>query len=762
MVKKIFISIITLFLCVTGILMIANASSSPKSSELSSRKIKDVDTTTNFYTQKEDTRTIEITNKESSLQLLGYKKISKVGNLSLWRLDKTMGIAVVDETNGYTWFSSYENIDKLNLSALIKAKIESGVTIEYFDANTSIVSTVELSLTAKKSNWKPTKDTYEAIPNGFVAHIKFPTVNISFDVQVYLSENGELIVNIPQESIVEEKLVIGEITRSYQLKSITVFPYFGSQNYEINGYSFIPDGSGALIRYSDVPSSTAFIKRVYGADYGFSNKSTLNDHIKSSGNVTLPVYGINHGYNQAAFLCEITSGDGAAELHSYPYNYSNLPINTTFFKLISRDNYLVQFSDQSQLNLVNDVFYPNDYSLKYTFLNNNDANYVGMAHAYRKSLGLTPNGNSGDIALSLNLLGVDYKQGLFGKNYIEMTKYSDALKIVKDLNASNIKNVALTYTGWNKGGYFNAGKNNAKIQRSLGNKKDLLELVNYMNDNGMYIDFTVIPTISSSYGFGNDNVKRINLTSYENTLTSSLEQKGYNLNPAGLSKNISKKSKNYEKLGITGLNIDYLSESYSYRHKSNAIYRSDMIDIICAELDKVEGYTISTTTPNAYLYKYLTNYYSASYESSKYLYETDSVPFISILLSGYVNLYSPYINYISDYDLMNLRMVEYNIAPSFIITEEEAYDLRFTNFEYLNSTQYSLWNGLIKSSYSTVNGALSKVNGAQIVNHRYIDSGVCEVTYNNNVKIYINYNNTSYNNGSLVVEPNNYLVKEGM
>ena len=191
MVKKIFISVMTFLLSLTGILMIASASTSQKASHLATRAVKDIDTTTNFYTQKEDTRKVEITSKETSLQLAKYKKISTVGKLSLWRLDDSMSIAIVDESNGYTWYSSYENLSGMSLSATNKAKIESGVTIEYFDANTSIVSVVELSLTAKKSSWKADAKTYEAIPNGFVAHIKFPTVNISFDVQVYLTEKGE-------------------------------------------------------------------------------------------------------------------------------------------------------------------------------------------------------------------------------------------------------------------------------------------------------------------------------------------------------------------------------------------------------------------------------------------------------------------------------------------------------------------------------------------------------------------------------------------
>ena len=105
------------------------------------------------------------------------------------------------------------------------------------------------------------------------------------------------------------------------------------------------------------------------------------------------------------------------------------------------------------------------------------------------------------------------------------------------------------------------------------------------------------------------------------------------------SKSILKNSSKYTKLGIYGLNIDNLSNSFSYRYENDVVYRSEMIKILTSELDKVEGLEISTTSPNSYLYNYLTNYYQAAYESSKYLYETDSIPFISIVLSGYVNLY---------------------------------------------------------------------------------------------------------------------------
>lgn len=755
MKKKIITLSLLSFLLVFLISFFVTANEGKTESSGYSKLTQSLDTTTNFFTQKENTEKINIEDKTSSLNLLGYKEVASNDKLKLYRLDKTMGIALVDKATGYTWFSSYEKYSSLGLTDKVKSRIESGVTIEYYDANGSTINFSEVSLTDEKNGAKTPK--YTKIANGFNASINFEKYGITFEVNVSL-DGSNLLVEVPSESVKEE--TVGKLNpKNYQLKSITLYPYLGSQNYEINGYSFIPDGSGALIRYTNESSSTAFVKKVYGADYGIAVKTTSNDHIKESGNVTLPIFGVNHGYNQAAFLCQITAGDGAAEIHSYPYKYNNLAFNTTFFKFNTRDTYLVDLSNSSQLNLINETWYPSNYALKYSFLNNENANYIGMANEYRKSLELDAHNLTGDIPLHLTMLGVDYKAGLFGKNYIEMTKYKAALNIVKELNSLNVNNMQLTYLGWNKGGYFNDGANNAKLHGSLGSKKDFKNLVNYINDNGMSIDFTVSPSISDSYGFGSPTIKKINLSSFDKLLTSSLVQKGYYTAPSKMAKAITKNSKKYRKLGINSLNLDNISDSYSYRYGNSAIYRSEMIDILCEQLDKVENLNLSTTTPNGYLLKYLSNYYEASYESSKYLYETDSIPFISILLSGYVNMFSPNINYISDYNLLNLRMIEYNLYPSFIITDEEAYKLRFTNFEYLNSTEYSLWSSLMVSMYQTVNSALSYVNGQHITSHRYIDDGICEIGYSNGKVIYINYNDTPYSNGSLNIDAYQYLVK---
>lgn len=738
--------------------------------------LHELEPTSNFFTQVEDTTPVEIVDRSESLLLDGYNKTLENDYLIVYYKSKTCGIAVYDKKNGYTWYSTYDNMESETLTATVKSKIESGITIEYYVVDTkSEIQSKELTYGIRVKNKLVGSSTMKVVNpkerfyidvNFLVNETKNSKFDISFRVEISIDKD-KLNVRVPYESIEEKETKTGEASTSlnqvptvYRLKSITLFPYFGSENYKINGYSFIPDGSGALIRYNDHESSTAYIKKLYGNDYSFTEYSN-STYIKDNGYLNLPIFGVNHGYNQAAFLCEATSGLGSIELHSYPYKYSLIPVNTTFFKYYVRDTFSVNMS-QGTMYLLNEVPYPSDYSLSYSFLSGDKANYVGMAEVYRESLGLDDlNSENSDIPLRLEVLGMDYKPGLFGKNYVPMTTYLDTLNIIKDLEASGVNNFNITYLGWNRGGYFNKGGTVARTALLLGGKSKLDELTDYIKENGYMIDFSINPYVSNSYGFGSKTVKKIGLSPFEVTQKSSLEQLGYYILPTELEKTITSKNNRYQNLGIEGFNLGDINVAYSYRYKAEATYRSEMINQVVEGVSRLTSYKLSTEKPNSYLLPYMTNYYDAYYEANKFIYETDSIPFMSLVLGGSVNQFMPNINYVSDYELAILRMIEYDLYPSFIITKEEAYKLRYTNYEYLNSTEYSLWKDLMVRMYQETNNALKNVTNARMTRHEYLESGVCKCTYNNGIIIYINYNNKNVNCDGVSLAPYSYLVKGG-
>ena len=141
---------------------------------------------------------------------------------------------------------------------------------------------------------------------------------------------------------------------------------------------------------------------------------------------------------------------------------------------------------------------------------------------------------------------------------------------------------------------------------------------------------------------------------------------------------------------------------------------------------------------------------------------TDSVPFLEILLRGYIDYYSPYLNFSSNKKLDMLKCVEYGTYPAFLITNEESYLLVNTLSSDLYATTFSRIEKNIYDAYGYINTALNEVINAKIVNRTVLEKGFVSVEYSNNTIILVNYTNNDlkYNhNGSVVtVEKTNYKV----
>ena len=123
---------------------------------------------------------------------------------------------------------------------------------------------------------------------------------------------------------------------------------------------------------------------------------------------------------------------------------------------------------------------------------------------------------------------------------------------------------------------------------------------------------------------------------------------------------------------------------------------------------------------------------------------TDSVPFVQIVLHGYMDMYSTYLNFSSNQELDSLKCVEYGVYPAYLITEEASHNLSNTLSSDLFATEYDRVKDKMFSQYKFIKGALDNVVGAQIVSRTVLDLGVVEVTYSNGVSIIVNYTNDAY------------------
>ena len=105
-------------------------------------------------------------------------------------------------------------------------------------------------------------------------------------------------------------------------------------------------------------------------------------------------------------------------------------------------------------------------------------------------------------------------------------------------------------------------------------------------------------------------------------------------------------------------------------------------------------------------------------------------------------------------------MIEYGTYPSFIVAYADNFELQDTPLEDYFSINYKDWETTIIDVYKQVSEALNEVEGAYMVNHKVLETGMIRVDYSSGTSIYINYNNTECNVDGVTVPAEAYLVKE--
>jgi hypothetical protein len=153
-------------------------------------------------------------------------------------------------------------------------------------------------------------------------------------------------------------------------------------------------------------------------------------------------------------------------------------------------------------------------------------------------------------------------------------------------------------------------------------------------------------------------------------------------------------------------------------------------------------------------------YYDIPLGNSGYIYTTESVPFLQIVLSGYVPYYGTAMNFSSDPQTDLLKHVDYGVYPSYFLTQEVTAKIITTQSGWIYTSSYSQWADEINGTYQWLNSLLSPVKGHSIISREQIGKGVFVVTYSNSKQIIINYNNQPANAGGVVVNARDAIIRE--
>jgi len=682
--------------------------------------------------------------------------------LELWIDLKTTSLRVVDKRSGYIWgdvVTTHEAFSEMNDTW--KAIAKSIVLIEYFDDRgiSNVIGSADESV----------QKSYSRVNDGIDFKFNFKKVDISFLLSVRLS--GDRIVFQLKNGTIKE-------SGKYTLASVIFAPFLGSTvSNEIDGYVFVPDGPGALIRFSKPAHYLNwFEKRVYGKDYGIDNLASVNDlrskrpndFLREEPSILTPVFGIVHGVKRNAIFGVVTSGKEYSSIVAYPSGILSL-YNWVSAKFIYRQKYLQPTSRSGAgIQVAQKDMNKFDAKLEVSFLAGNDADYVGMAKYYRdnylKNI-LVKKIVGSNVPVAISLIASDIEKRVIGYRTMPITTFKQIEKIVSELKNSGIGNLKVIINGWQKGGIHGNKISKLSFEDSLGDIDDLINFVKNGKKNGydVYLLDNVTKVTEKQI-----NLKKevgINLSQsviYEDRDNRELWiYRSYYTNIVLASQYVSEKLTKLSEKGISNFALnEYGSKLYGDLKYGHEFFRSDALKLVERTLENISKKTDSLylSNPNDYTWKYVDGILDIPMNCSQYLFETDTVPFLQIVLSGSIDYFAPYVNnsFFSRIDI--LKMIEYGALPSFLLTWVDNYLIKKTPLWDYPSTKYEDWKVKITEIYKEVSDALKNVRGSKIIDRFVVEPGIIVVSYNNGKSIVVNYTSKTYILNDQKIKPQSWIV----
>lgn len=717
-----------------------------------------------------------------------YELLYETEYLSYYFRDDRDIIAIKDNRNGYLWktgidieFNKYledacyavPDDEKVNclpledrLNTTYTGIANSLLTVEYYDNSSSIrrlSSASDEGVTSKLA-------TVNNNPNHRLLDVDFAVLGIEIKMHIYFDNEG-IRYEIRDEDITG--------TGIQALAGILLTPFMGASggakafwepeqynfrrivpNPRPDGYVLVPDGPGALIRFVDHNTSlTSYNGNIYGEDLAESDfyyaHETSYLPLKSP---TMPVFGIAHGNRQAAFVAYATSGgeymnivvSPEQNLTNYTFAYPRFEINKLFHQVYNRrgDGYFKLMDNRNHFDL----------SMRYDFLANEGeedgypADYVGMALKYRDYLkandGLpTATRNQGDIPIRLDFVMSDIKQSAFGLEDVIATTAVQVKDILNDVKNMGINHVSSGLLGWQKGGITSGHPAKTSWSRAIGSQNDFEDLNTLAKELGydvsMSQDYVTIHRDQVSYL--NNAAKHMNGWYLEYRLRDTMPVTlfGY-AKPSVSAKWLLEQSQRLSRLGYNSLTVEGIPNILMSEYAKDGSEVHETIELYQSSFDQLlEDWDIAATSPNAYLWKYIDRFLQAPVYSSQFLIQTDTVPFLQLVINNNMEMFAPYSNF-SFYTQQDiLRMIDYNLSPSFVLTHEPSYQLTLTNSARFYSTEYTQYQALIQSIYQEVNEALKPVTHAEWIDRKVLENGVIMNVYDNNMAVIINYTETT-------------------
>ncbi len=691
-----------------------------------------------------------------------YVLVAESDTYKLWYYEPLFSIKLENKKTGTIMEStvSDENI-KGEPNKSWTGYMQSGIVIF---AIKGTVNTYQVDMKTCKNNI----ETY-AIDNGICALISFPQYKFSLAVEVKL-EGDDLVVRVPDGSITEDK------NGTAYISTISLFPMLGhSYKGEKDGYMLIPDGNGALIYLDDKEGrySSGFSRMIYGVDYGFEQTTTSSylwsdyETVTDPNPVTAPIFGMAHTSCEQAYLAIVESGEERCSIEAQP-NGVMIDYNRCFAKFLLRDIFVqpLNNSNSGTVKTVESDRLHADLQVRYCLLSGEEANYSGMANTYRDYLLESDALAKVDCGYNtrVDLLGSDREEFLLGTTAVTMTTTDHAAAMFAELREMGVHNVLSVYKGWQDGGVYAWPLSDYKADGSIGGTSSLTDLVIEEGKQGydIYLYNNPILVNDASTAFTFDVMKMVNKRTFKIETRDQVYDLFYYLLPTKTTENLNRQTSNMMEAGVNNMALAGITGNiFSYSSKGSYYSRTDTMTAYAQAVEKAgQKLNLVLENPNAYLWKYCSAYLDMPLGSSDYLYVDQDIPFLSMVLKGILPMYSDYVNFEANKTENFLQMVESGIYPSFYLSWEKTSQLLYTNSSNLFSLEFENYKDTVVQYDKALRALAAKTDGAHIIRHDTLDTGIVKVSYDNGVAVYINYTEANYTVDGITVEALSYKVGE--
>lgn len=704
--------------------------------------------------------------------------VSEGQNMALYYDYALAGFFVRDKRSGFIWKSTYDAnaVSGQEENQYLQNLYRSMFLIEYVRTNemNKDVNTVQSAAKQVVSNVK--------IEGGRLKiYYRLPAEEIGFLAVISL-ENDVLKVEIPADAIVEKST-----TRIVQIHAL---PFFGAVKSGADGYLFYPDGSGALmdLQLVDKKSLNQTAKPIEIPIHG-TKDTDIDQMRKDEAYASLPVLGIKDG--GSAMVGYITEGASDASVNVSAENQV-VRLNRNYFSFRYRYSYDILSSDisiqgagfdddtkqdaqdekkgQNKKSKVIARVYDyqtirEDRTVCYQFLHGDDADYSGMARAYRTYLLQSGKLNNAVKELEQMPLAVDFFMGIkkdqvLYQSFLPMTTLEQARQINELFKAEGVAGQIVRLKGWSKGGY-GIEPFKLDVERKIGGSSGMKRYLNYTAEHNIdvYLEMNLLDASAAAGGFskGGDIVKSGNSL----PLTDSSGDR-YLLHIDAVKQKFEKILKQGYVQNGAGLCLNRMGSRTYYDYSMNTLKTKNACEAQWSNLlDAAAGTKggVSVDGANSYALKSADVLFDVPLGSSRMQITDRDVPFLQMVLHGYIPYASEPGNLFYDHDIIVLKWLEYGCLPYYELTYQSSEELINTGYSELFSSQYQQCKDQILGTYALFQENLNGIWNSPMTAHSY-DGAVVKITYESGRSLYLNDSDKDAVSEGKTIKARSFLITQ--